>query len=283
MFKYRGNNNEHQATTKQLYHHRYHHHRRHHCTSSIPMAALYTLSATRTLVTIFILIVCFGAILAAFSLRAVLSKTHRLQQHSIYSPNHSMAATRIQREGSKEKRKGWNDLLLFSLSAGDLELEKRTAQVVHGENNNASVTNSKSNSLVTSSAESSASHHHHHHQWPSPSFDWQKSTEENYARILQNGEEDRAVAIDPSAVFSASKYASIREKLDYKYHKVYTTARQLFQDSIIDAMLRTNCSTSVVETAATSGDLHLQQPWIIFTAGVMGAGKVRTSIRKRDA
>jgi hypothetical protein len=108
-----------------------------------------------------------------------------------------------------------------------------------------------------------ASQHHNH--WPSPSFDWKKSTEENYALRRRRQENE----IDPT-LFNASKFASIRETLDYKYHSVYSTSRQLLQDSIIDSMLLSweNCTSP-------SGGLHLQQPWIIFTAGVMGAGKVR--------
>jgi hypothetical protein len=268
------------TTAAQLYHH---HHR--HCTysSSMPMmAALSALSATRMLFIIFILIVCFGAMLAAFSLRAVVSKMSqsRMQQQSI----NSLATTGSQREEGNNKE--WNDLVLFSLSAGDLELEnKQTAQVI----NALSVRNQTLQSKGSPVAQSSASHHQHQHHWPiSASFDWEKSTEENYALVAQiqgvgrrrrRQENSNAASIDP-AVFSASKYASIRETLDYKYHRVYSTARQLFQDSIIDDMLRTHCTagtftSSIAAANSTSGGLHLQQPWIIFTAGVMGAGKVR--------
>jgi hypothetical protein len=281
-----GNNNEHQTTTTtttQPYHHLHHHH--HHCTSFLIShrfsMALYALSATRTLAIMFILVIFFGAILAAFSLRAVLAKSSRLEHNQHRPLLHD--PTRIQRDGRNKGKSRWNDLLLFSLSAGiDVGVEKKR--------------NSKSSSLLTSSSvvttnsiesdESSFNQTNnksiisrHYHQWPSSSFDWQKSTEENYALFKQESRRQRhqTDAID-AKVFSASKFASIRETLDYKYHRVYSTSRQLFQDSIIDSTLlsRKNCTSP-----ASDAGPHLQQPWIIFTAGVMGAGKVR--IKKRHA
>lgn len=65
------------------------------------------------------------------------------------------------------------------------------------------------------------------------------------------------------------KYKEIRKRLDYNYHAAYNEARISFQDALVDSMLaestrevRTNCSQPA--------------PWIVFTAGAMGAGKSRT-------
>jgi hypothetical protein len=63
------------------------------------------------------------------------------------------------------------------------------------------------------------------------------------------------------------KYIDIRKTLDYNFHTVYTRERVQLQDLIIDSVLeefpidndRQNCSDT---------------PWIVFTAGAMGAGKV---------
>ncbi len=54
-------------------------------------------------------------------------------------------------------------------------------------------------------------------------------------------------------------YADIRESRDFDYHGNYVCKRQLFQDKLI----------SDVVQSAVSKDV----PWIIFTAGAMGAGK----------
>ncbi len=54
-------------------------------------------------------------------------------------------------------------------------------------------------------------------------------------------------------------YAKIRESRDFEYHGNYECKRQLFQDKLI---------SDVVQAAVPK-----QVPWIIFTAGAMGAGK----------
>ena len=65
------------------------------------------------------------------------------------------------------------------------------------------------------------------------------------------------------------KYASLRSKLDYAYHSNYNVDRQHFQDSIMDDILN---STWIMDENG-----HVCQkptsPWIVFTAGAMGAGK----------
>jgi len=67
-------------------------------------------------------------------------------------------------------------------------------------------------------------------------------------------------------------YAHIRKTLDYTYHKNYTRERQLLQDAIImDTMnspVIVDCKGDVCTTPT--------EPFIVFTAGAMGAGKSYT-------
>jgi hypothetical protein len=58
------------------------------------------------------------------------------------------------------------------------------------------------------------------------------------------------------------KFASIRETLDFDYHGCYSAERTRLQDQII--------------TDSVGGGVVLEHPWIIFTAGAMGAGKGHT-------
>lgn len=57
------------------------------------------------------------------------------------------------------------------------------------------------------------------------------------------------------------RYASVREALDYSYHRFYHPSRQAVQDRIIDSYLLNRF------------DRPCQTPTIIFMAGVMGSGK----------
>jgi predicted kinase len=68
------------------------------------------------------------------------------------------------------------------------------------------------------------------------------------------------------------KYASLRRSLDYTYHAHYPRSRQLFQDSIIDAILNDTTIVDDEGNTCTSTD----RPWIVYTAGAMGAGKSYT-------
>ena len=77
-----------------------------------------------------------------------------------------------------------------------------------------------------------------------PCFDVCKSTTENY------GAPGKKVL---------GAYADIREQLDFSYHGNYCPKRQLFQDTLI---------RNVVGAAVAK-----EGPWIVFTAGAMGAGK----------
>lgn len=86
---------------------------------------------------------------------------------------------------------------------------------------------------------------------PHPQYDWGHSTEDNY-----RSEERKFFG----------KFQKIRQRLDYEYHSNYSRGRQRLQDSIIDYLLS---STGRERNTPST-------PWIIFTAGVMGAGKTHT-------
>lgn len=76
-------------------------------------------------------------------------------------------------------------------------------------------------------------------------FDVRRSTEENFAEPHFEGE-----------------HADIRPLLDYSYHAMYRKDRVQVQDAIIS------------EFCASSDERGAQMlPWVIFTAGAMGAGK----------
>ena len=56
------------------------------------------------------------------------------------------------------------------------------------------------------------------------------------------------------------KYRATRERLDYTWHSHYTHERQALQDSIVDDFL-------------AGGSPPSPRPWLVLTAGPMGAGK----------
>lgn len=91
------------------------------------------------------------------------------------------------------------------------------------------------------------------------SYDWKRSTEENYRAHY--------------GTKSYGKFASIRDGLDSEFHSVYSKRRQLFQDTIIESMLR-KTHVHDVENGRNCSKPH--NPWIVFTAGAMGAGKSHT-------
>lgn len=85
-------------------------------------------------------------------------------------------------------------------------------------------------------------------------YDFNISTEDNYS-----SDEDPFVG----------KYANYRSMLDYSYHKHYSCKRQQMHDIMIDLFLNT-----VVRDKANNLVCECPiQPWLVFTAGVMGAGK----------
>eukprot|EP01138_Halocafeteria_seosinensis_P010143 gb/GECG01010358.1/.p1 GENE.gb/GECG01010358.1/~~gb/GECG01010358.1/.p1 ORF type:complete len:296 (+),score=22.65 gb/GECG01010358.1/:1-888(+) len=62
------------------------------------------------------------------------------------------------------------------------------------------------------------------------------------------------------------KYAYIRRNLDHRYHSKFTAERQELQDSIVDDLL---AQTDGKQSTTTL-------PWIVYSAGPMGAGKSHT-------
>lgn len=83
--------------------------------------------------------------------------------------------------------------------------------------------------------------------------------------VLVSSEENNAV--DNKNFFGI--YSHIRKTLDYTYHKNYTFERQKMQDAIISDMLD---EAIILDTDGKVGTVPTQ-PWIVFTAGAMGAGK----------
>eukprot|EP00941_MAST-03F_sp_MAST-3F-sp1_P001119 g1119.t1 len=81
----------------------------------------------------------------------------------------------------------------------------------------------------------------------SPTYDYSKSTSDNYAMS------------DPNCMDFYGDFVSARRKLDYDYHVNYTKERQLWQDAIIK---------SVVQRTEPQPN-----PWVVYTCGPMGAGK----------
>ena len=69
------------------------------------------------------------------------------------------------------------------------------------------------------------------------------------------------------------KYEHIRSRLDYDFHNAYSRKRVMLQDEIIDSML-TEHDASFAQM--TQNCTRTAQPWLIFTAGAMGAGKSHT-------
>ena len=83
-------------------------------------------------------------------------------------------------------------------------------------------------------------------------FDWNKSTRDNYQ--AKEGSEGYGEYTEP--------YAAVRATLDHDYHGRDTLARQKEQDELIRAVLEQGGAED--------------HPWVVFTAGAMGAGKSRT-------
>ena len=87
----------------------------------------------------------------------------------------------------------------------------------------------------------------------STAYNLSKSTAENYGT---------------SEMAFMGTHARIREGLDYQYHTNYTPERQETQDRII----ATSLSTQVIDTKTGEVSSRPRRPWIVFTAGAMGAG-----------
>jgi len=68
------------------------------------------------------------------------------------------------------------------------------------------------------------------------------------------------------------KYSHIRKTLDYSFHTSYTFERQKLHDAIITDMLN---EAYILDEEGNIGTVAID-PWIVFTAGAMGAGKSYT-------
>lgn len=80
-----------------------------------------------------------------------------------------------------------------------------------------------------------------------------------------------------SPVFTG-KFAATRRGMDYAYHPHWTVARQRVQDEIVDRFLMPAASSASSSSAPPlvrtgSGSIQAQRPWLLYTAGPMGAGK----------
>lgn len=93
-----------------------------------------------------------------------------------------------------------------------------------------------------------------------PAYNINLSTEENYS------------VKDTEETSFSGPYSHIRSTLDYTYHAHYKAHRQRFQDCIITMLLTTSTKDEVSEDEGSVCTTP-SQPWIIFTAGAMGAGK----------
>lgn len=93
---------------------------------------------------------------------------------------------------------------------------------------------------------------HHEDCFEYYSYNWERSTEDNF----------RSNDLDFHGNFTSN-----RRHLDYEYHSHYCSSRQLLQDSIIEGLLFAD---------NISADNASCDQWIIFSAGVMGAGKTHT-------
>jgi predicted kinase len=67
-------------------------------------------------------------------------------------------------------------------------------------------------------------------------------------------------------------FSHIRATLDYSYHEHYTKKRQSLQDSIISDML----NSAIIRDKDGNVCTTPTEPWLVFTAGAMGAGKSYT-------
>ena len=81
-------------------------------------------------------------------------------------------------------------------------------------------------------------------------YDWNQSTRDNY----------QAAEGSPGYGQFTEPYAGPRAMLDVSHHGCYTVERQAIQDDLVRNVL-----------ASSGGSQHA--PWIVFTAGAMGAGK----------
>lgn len=129
-------------------------------------------------------------------------------------------------------------------------------------------------------------------------YDWQRSTEENYrSNYISNASSDGFFG----------EFQEFRRRLDKSYHQNYIPSRQALQDTIIRTLLSSynHCQDSSPISAddekkclrdegesppeqiidpplATREQRRDKARWIVFTAGVYGAGKSHTIGKLQD-
>ena len=119
-------------------------------------------------------------------------------------------------------------------------------------------------------------------------YNWDLSTEDNYRE--SNVPQQQQLGDEQQHAAFYGKYRHVRRRLDYTYHAIYSQSRQLLQDKIIDTVLLNTAKTSTTGGGAATGSMSSKRrrrvveknnrhPWILFTAGVMGAGKSYTTQR----
>jgi len=101
-------------------------------------------------------------------------------------------------------------------------------------------------------------------------YDFLQSTERNYGIDCEC--EGDIVKCHEKCPALIGKYVKQRELIDYTYHKHYLPERQLLQDDLIAHFLDTAVHDEINNLTC---DRPLE-PWLVFTAGPMGAGKGRT-------
>ncbi len=85
-------------------------------------------------------------------------------------------------------------------------------------------------------------------------YDYTRSTAESF-RALDTDEQAQKFH------WFSSVFAGSRSKLDMGYHGLYTVQRQRLQDSIVQDIITTGSKKTC------------EDPWVVFSAGAMGAGK----------
>ena len=95
---------------------------------------------------------------------------------------------------------------------------------------------------------------------------WKK----NLFAVRISSEENYKAAADDQGFYGP--YKDIRSTLDYSYHEHYEKTRQSLQDKIITDMLNSAVITDKNGDVCTTPT----EPWLVFTAGAMGAGKSYT-------
>lgn len=98
--------------------------------------------------------------------------------------------------------------------------------------------------------------------FPAMRFDVELSTEQNYG----------CFGSDEHKFYG--EFADIRRCLDYTFHSNYVKERQLFQDDIIIQTLEDPIITDLHGNTCA----RPEYPWLVFTAGAMGAGEFLSSI-----